>query len=61
MFALSTADIALTFRFMTHDIVDALEQNGFLSYAILKEFLAKNLIFVSNKSVSSMMSIASIS
>jgi len=42
MFALSTADVALTFRFMTHDIIDVLPQN------VLAIFCAKNLIFVSN-------------
>lgn len=68
MFALSTADIAITFRFMTHDVIDVFGQDVFgqdvfgqdvvTSIPALKEFLAKNLIFVSNKSVLNMMSIA---
>jgi hypothetical protein len=61
MFALSTADISITFQLMTHDIIDVFDQDGFFSYPVLQSLMAKNLIFVSNKSVSNMMSIASIS
>ena len=57
LFALSTADISITFRFMTQDIMDVIDQleGGFISYTVLRDFLAKNLIFVSNKSVPNMM------
>ena len=61
MFALSTADISITFQYMTHDIIDVLDQDGSLPYPVLKSLFVKNLIFVSNKSVLKMMSIASIS
>ena len=60
MFALSTADISITFQFMTHDIIDLLDQGGNFSDPVVKSLMAKNLIFVSNKSVLYMMSIASI-
>lgn len=51
MFALSTADISITFQFMTHDIVVVPDQGGLVSYTMLKISMEKNLIFVSNKSV----------
>ena len=50
MFALSTADISITFRFMTHDILEVLEQ-GSGSYLVRKFQFVKSHIFVSNKSV----------
>ena len=61
MFALSTADIAITFRFASHNIIDVFDHAGHFSIPVLKSFMAKDLIFVSNKSVPNMMSIASIS
>ena len=55
MFALSTADISITFRFMTlaHGIIEALEQgSGFQTSHPVKELeFVKSLIYVSNKSV----------
>ena len=66
MFALSTADISITFRLMTDNIllVDILEEYSHSS-SRLKFLSVKCLIFVTNKSVffptSNMMSIASIS
>jgi hypothetical protein len=61
MFTLSTADIALSFRLMTHDIA-VLEPSDLDSvYLILKRLYEKNLIFVSNKSALHLMSTVSIS
>ena len=59
MFALSTADISITFQYMTHDIkLDLLDLGGSLYRPVQK---SKDLIFVSNKSVLNMMSMALIS
>ena len=64
MFALSTADISMTFQLATSDItIDIYEQAGLIPYPAQKSLFIKCLIFVANKSVlfPNMMSIASIS
>ena len=47
MFALSTADIGITFRVLSHDIVDALDPAK--THAVLKLVYVKNPIFATNK------------
>ncbi|KAF8901174.1 hypothetical protein CPB84DRAFT_1777949 [Gymnopilus junonius] len=49
MFALSTADIAITFRLLTHDIVNAFDPAK--NRAIVKFIYAKTPLFVSNNLV----------
>ena len=58
MFTLSTADIALSFRLMTHDV--AVFESSRLD-SVLKRIYEKDLIFVSNKSALHLMSTVSIS
>lgn len=58
MFVLSTADISITFRLMTHDIGAVILNPGGpdARYPVLKRLYEKDIIFVSNKSVLSLFS-----
>ena len=53
MFALSTADISITIRLMTHDIAAALDQGSNMTSndypSLAKPTYQKDLIFVTNK------------